>query len=223
MTVSQKFLKRPSVVTLISYVIAAYLWVCYNTSRKQVMMDDETLPYMNGQKNAIFAVWHGRMMMMPPLAPKHPRMHVLISLHRDGALIAKVNSHFGIGTINGSTSRGGSVAVIQMLKTLENGENVCITPDGPRGPNQTVTAGGIISVAQASGKPIIPVTFSASRCVRLKSWDKFMLVRPFGKLVFCLGAPTLIHGDPNLTPEAWASEIEREMNRLVDIADEAAK
>ena len=226
MSLSKKLLKHPRTITLISYVLAGYIWLVYATSRKDMLVAHDAEPYVNGLENGIFAFWHGRMMMLPAL-PQPRKMHVLISFHRDGKLISQVIGHFGQTTISGSTSRGGEGAVRNILNTLEEGDNVGITPDGPRGPTQQVVAAGAVSAAKLSQKPIIPITFSASRCIRLNSWDKFMLARPFGRLVFCVGDPIFVNipeasDGSGPTQEDWCKEVERAMNRLVDIADEAA-
>jgi lysophospholipid acyltransferase (LPLAT)-like uncharacterized protein len=222
MSISKRFLKHPRTIILFSYILASYIHLVYATSRKNILIDDEALPYVNGAENGIFAFWHGRMMMLPLAYPKQRPMHVLISQHRDGVLISKVIEHFHLSTISGSSSKGGGEAVRNMLKALEAGENVSITPDGPRGPTQQVVSGGVVSVAKLSQKPIIPVAFSASRCIRLNSWDKFMLVRPFSKITFCVAAPIFIPEHADDTPQGPAcQEVEHILNRLVEIADGA--
>ena len=222
MSLSKKLFKHPRTITLASYVLAAYIWLVYATSRKQLLVAEGAKPFMEGRGNALFAFWHGRMMMLPTVQPKPRKMHVLISFHRDGKLISQVISHFGQTTISGSSSRGGEGAVRGILNALEEGDNISITPDGPRGPHQQVVAAGVVSIAKMSQKPIIPVTFSASRCIRLNSWDKFMLAKPFGRLVFCAGDPIYVDGDEDgFVQENWCKVVERAMNRLVEIADEA--
>ena len=74
-------------------------------------------PFMRGDDNAIFAFWHGRMMMCPTVEPPKRKMHVLISSHRDGLLISQVIGHFGEATISGSSSKGGKEAVISCARS----------------------------------------------------------------------------------------------------------
>lgn len=222
MSITKRLLKHPRVISLLSYILASYMYLTYASSRKEMLIDDESLPYLQGEHNGIFAFWHGRMMMMPSIHPRQRPFHVLISHHRDGMLISKVVEHFRVGTVSGSSSRGGGSAMRTMLQLLEEGGSIGITPDGPRGPNQTVASAGVVSLAKLAQKPIIPVTFSASRCVRLRSWDRFMLVRPFGKLVFCVGAPIMVPSDTSEAQEqGWCGEVEHMLNKLVEIADGA--
>ncbi len=218
----KKFLKHPRTQSAISWLLAQYIRFVYYTSIKTRDIHPDALPYLHGEQNAIFAFWHGRMMMCPTLEPKGRKMHVLISFHRDGLLISKVISHFGEATISGSSSKGGTQAVKDMLRALKAGDNVSITPDGPRGPFQTAEKGSV-TIAKISGKPIIPATFAASRHRRFKSWDRFMLALPFGRIVFCVGAPISVSKDTDETAhEQVRLMIENAMNALVEKADSLA-
>jgi lysophospholipid acyltransferase (LPLAT)-like uncharacterized protein len=138
----------------------------------------------------IFAIWHNRLLMLPPPFDRWfpTRQSIgLISASRDGDLVSLLIERSGYGTIRGSTSRKGVVALRQLVDALAAGSNVLFTPDGPRGPVYQVSP-GVIYVAQKSGAPIVPLHIEYSRCWRLKSWDRFCVPRPFSKLRFILGA-----------------------------------
>ena len=219
MSAKKKILKSPAVQYALSLLLAGYIWLVYFTNRKIRVVHPDAEIYMRGEKNAIFAFWHGRMMMLPAYCPPKRRMHVLISMHRDGKLISQAIGHFGQKTVSGSTSKGGKEAVSEILTLLENGANISITPDGPRGPVQ-VAARGIAAVARFSGKVVLPVVFSATRAKRMRSWDKFMLALPFGKIFFYVGKPIAV-------PESCDEEearltIEVSMNALLAEADKRA-
>ena len=98
--------------------------------------------------------------MLPNVWSNAVKMNVLISRHRDGVLISRTLEHLGIGTISGSTSKGGAGALAAMVRVLRRGEFVSITPDGPRGPRMWV-APGAIAAAKLSGAYLLPVSFSA--------------------------------------------------------------
>lgn len=115
-------------------------------------------------------------------------MHVLISHHRDGELIAKVIKHFDIEAVRGSSSRGAREALRNMIKLINAGDNISITPDGPRGP-ALVAQEGAATLARLANRPLLPVTFSATRCWRLSSWDRFMIPKPFSTIVVKVGEP----------------------------------
>ncbi len=143
----------------------------------------------------IGAFWHGRMMMMPMAWQRMAPMHMLISAHRDGQIIAGAMTYFGIQSIAGSTRRGGSAALRAMLKRLKEGHCVAITPDGPRGPAMSVSI-GIVNLARLAQVPIQPGTYATSRRRLLSTWDRYHLALPFGRGVFLWGEPIEI--DPDL-------------------------
>ncbi|MDX1974669.1 MAG: lysophospholipid acyltransferase family protein [Rickettsiales bacterium] len=221
MSLLKKTLKHPTTQALLSQVLAWYIRLVFLTSRKRSHIDPLAAPYMRGEHNSIFAFWHGRMMMLPLFCPPNRPMHVIISLHRDGLLISRVNHHLRLRTIHGSTSRGGRQAMRDTLIALKEGHNVSITPDGPRGPAYQASK-GVVVVARLAKKPIIPVTFSSSRHKRFRSWDQFMLALPFGKIEFYVGAPIMVPPDStDASQEETRMQIENAMNRLVETADGA--
>lgn len=213
MSISKHFLKHPRTQLILSYLLAGYIRLVMVTNRKEFHIHPDARIFINGEKNAIFAFWHGRMMLLPAINPPR-KMHVLISEHRDGKLISQVIHHFGQDTVVGSSSKGGTEAVRNIVRLLKKGDNISITPDGPRGPNQVAEA-GIVTIAKLSQKPIIPVTFSATKHKRLRSWDRFMVAKPFGRIVFCIGAPIMIEQADEVARVA----IETSMNNLVEQAD----
>lgn len=134
----------------------------------------------------IVAFWHGELLMQPFLYKKIRGQHkisVMISEHFDGEIIARIISFFGFSSIRGSSSKGGARALIEAIKTSKEGEDIAITPDGPRGPRHSVE-GGIVALAQKTGAKIVVFNYQASRSWRLKSWDKFVVPKPFSKISF---------------------------------------
>lgn len=167
---------------------------------------------------AIFAFWHGRLLMMP-LVHKGKKLSFLVSPHRDGQVVGKALERFGLHPILGSTTRTGFSGFKKMLRAQQNGSDIAITPDGPRGPRYRVQI-GVIELAKLTGRPLVPVTFSASRKKILKAWDHFLLPYPFSKGVFIWGEP--IHVDPDGDwphLEEKRLILERCLNELTDKAD----
>jgi lysophospholipid acyltransferase (LPLAT)-like uncharacterized protein len=115
-------------------------------------------------------------------------MHMLISAHPDGQIIADAVTYFGVHSVAGSTSRGGSAALRTMLKRLRAGDCVGITPDGPRGPAMTAST-GIVNLARLARVPILPITYATSRRKILPTWDRFHLPLPFGRGIYLWGEP----------------------------------
>lgn len=205
----KRILKHQFTQIILSYLLAFYIRLVMLTNCKEYIIHPDAEEFMRGKKNAIFAFWHGRMMLLPAINPPR-KMFVLISEHRDGRLISKVIARFGQATIAGSSSKGGTQAVRDIVKLLRNGDNISITPDGPRGPNQ-IASMGIVTIAKLSGKPIIPVSFSASEYKQLRSWDRFMVAKPFGNIQFYIGAPIAI----NSADENARIMVEEAMNNLL--------
>lgn len=199
--------------------IALYIRFVFATNRWTVE-GDETLRGLRADgRSFIGAFWHGRMLMIPMLWQQRAPVHMLISRHRDGRIIAGAVGYFGIGSIAGSTRRGGPAAMREMLRRLETGECVGITPDGPRGPAM-VASSGIVNLARLAGVPIVPVTFATRWRRILVSWDRFHLALPFGRGVFLVGRPIEIARD--LDPTALEDArllIEARLNELTAEAD----
>ena len=167
----------------------------------------------------IAAFWHGRLLMAPTGWQKRGPLSVIISKHNDGELIARTVKHFGVNSIRGSTSRGGATALREMLKTLKNGGNVAITPDGPRGPRMNVQA-GIILLARLSGAPIVPVTYAVSRRKVVNSWDRFIIALPFCKGIYLWGEPIYVSRTANEAEmEAARLLLEDRLNKLTVSGD----
>lgn len=153
------------------------VWVLARTWRVRYTNGDQLTAARHSGQPVIYAVWHGE--LLPALwTHRNREISVLISEHRDGEIIARVAQFLGFRTVRGSTTRGAARALIGMVRELTNGYSVAITPDGPRGPDRSFAPGALL-VAQRSGCPVLPVGIHASRAWRLKSWDRFLLPKPF--------------------------------------------
>ena len=190
----RRILRNTRLRRLLCWAIHLYIRLVYRTNRWTVDGGEVPRRLRADGSGFILAFWHGRLMMIPMAWQRLAPMHMLISAHRDGRIIADAVSYFGVHSIAGSTRRGGSGALRAMLKRLDAGECVGITPDGPRGP-ATVASGGIVNVARLAGVPIVPVVFATSRTRILPSWDRFRLALPFGRGVFLWGEPIEVARD----------------------------
>ena len=168
----------------------------------------------------IFAIWHNRLLMLPRVFdPSFPsrQSYGLISASRDGDLIATFIERSGYGTIRGSSSRKGVLALRQLMDTLAADGNVLFTPDGPRGPIYEATP-GVIFLAQKSGAPIVPIHMEYSSCWRMKSWDRFIVPRPFATLRAIFGAPISIAALSNA--EQFEAERLRLQNAMMSLVEQ---
>jgi lysophospholipid acyltransferase (LPLAT)-like uncharacterized protein len=168
----------------------------------------------------IFAIWHNRLLMLPrvfdPCFPTR-QSYGLISASGDGDLIAIFIERSGYGTIRGSSSRKGVIALRQLVETLAAGGNVLVTPDGPRGPVYQASQ-GIVFLAQKSGAPVIPIHMEYSSSWRLKSWDRFVVPRPFATLRAIFGAP--IQVPPIADADQFEAQRLRLQNAMMSLVEE---
>ncbi len=131
----------------------------------------------------LYAFWHESILFAIQFKT---RVHVLISQHGDGELIARVCLHLGVGAVRGSTTRGGGQALLQMVGCGDR-THLAVTPDGPRGPRRKVQM-GLILLASRTGLPVVVVGVGWSRAWRAKSWDRFAVPLPYST-AYCVVAP----------------------------------
>ena len=139
----------------------------------------------------IYVFWHNRILLVPIIYKRFRsgrKGHCLTSPSKDGAIIAGVMQRFGIGSVRGSSSRGGSSAMREMALILEKGEDIGITPDGPRGPKYHLHPGAV-KLAQLTGVPLGPIHIEYSRYWELKSWDAFRIPKPFSRVSVFFDSP----------------------------------
>ena len=117
----------------------------------------------------IYAFFH-EVMLFPAYYWNWPEMHILISDHRDGEMITQVVKRLGFGVVRGSTTRGGSRALREMSLRIDQG-NLCVTPDGPRGPRRHVHQ-GIAYLASRTGLPVVGAGMAFQNPWRARSWDR---------------------------------------------------
>ncbi|MEX1317613.1 MAG: lysophospholipid acyltransferase family protein, partial [Synechococcaceae cyanobacterium] len=137
----------------------------------------------------IYALWHCHVFFLPLLRLHTGRpLAVLLSSHRDARIVGVAARMRGLELVEGSSTRGGAGAYRQLLRRLRQGQSVCITPDGPRGPAREAKP-GVVQLARQSGCAVVPVGLALCRGRRLRSWDRSVLPLPFGRAVMALGAP----------------------------------
>ena len=196
---------RTAILTFLGLMIVRLLMATVRKEYVNFHYSDEALADSK-TGNVIYAIWHGRI-LLATCTHRKAGLHILVSLHRDGRLIASIAEKLGYKTIAGSTTRGGAEALRRMLELLGEGKTLVITPDGPRGPRFSVGE-GCIFLAQKSGVPIIPAAFSPSRFWQARSWDGMLLPKPFSKIRIALAPPIWIG------PEMTGSEMEKARNAL---------
>lgn len=166
----------------------------------------------------IFALWHGRLL---PLTYFHRRRAItaMISRSGDGEYIARVVEGWGYRTVRGSTSRGGGGALRALVRAAREGSSLAITPDGPRGPRQRLQP-GVITAAQLTGLPIVPLAGGCDRAWWPGSWDRFCVPRPFSTVQVLYGEPVWVPRAANDAELAeYARILEARLNAMTEEVD----
>ena len=160
----------------------------------------------------VYCIWHNRLPLCLIMYRRYlrrtkqsMRMAAIVSASKDGGVVARILEHFGVQPVRGSSSRRGPQALLELTTWAERGYDLAITPDGPRGPCYVVQP-GVVALAQITGRSILPVSYHLSWKIRIRSWDRFQIPLPFGRI-------TMRFGDPIPVPHE-ASESEREALRL---------
>lgn len=190
------FLKNSVLIHKLSVAILfIYLKLVYMTSRWEFVFPEELdSKKINKLDGALFALWHNRLAFGMHIFKKYDHVYALASTHTDGRLITDVIRAMRFGVIEGSTNRHAADAVRSIIKGLSSGHKIVITPDGPRGPVYKINS-SITKIAYKYEKTLIPFSCSASKYKELKSWDKMVIPKLFGKIIVVFGAPIKLSGD----------------------------
>lgn len=209
---SSSFVRR-----VVGLFIAQYVRLVWLTGKWEYLGKEYPEPYWSQNMPVIACFWHGRLLMMFKAWFGLHKLHMLISSHPDGEIIARTTQNFGFGWIAGSSTRGGRKALLTTVKTLKDGESAGITPDGPRGPRYQASL-GVIQMARLGGAAIMPMSYSSTRGIFLKSWDRFFLPFPFGKGVIIYG-PLIEVLNSSKSDEELRQELENSLKDLTRKAD----
>lgn len=172
---------------------AVFIRVLALTWRVRFVNDNVVQSLKQRRQPFTYVLWHGQ--LLPLLWTHRDRdVAVMISEHRDGEIIARIATSLGFRLVRGSTSRGAARALLMGSRELNAGFDLAITVDGPRGPAKSVAPGALI-IAQRTGAPMVPTAASASRAWRLRSWDRFMIPKPFARINVAYGEPILMNAN----------------------------
>ena len=216
---AKRLLRSEPARLFLCWLIHLYIRLVYATVRWTVEGADIPLRLRREGKPFILAFWHGRLLMIPMAWQRLAPMHMLISGHRDGRIIADAVRYFGVDSIAGSSNAGGSAALRAMVRHIRNKECVGITPDGPNGPAMRATS-GIVAASRLSGAPILPVTYATRPRRILATWDRFHFPFPFGRGIYLWGEPIEVPQDLDDSGlELWRRRVEERMIEQTAEAD----
>jgi lysophospholipid acyltransferase (LPLAT)-like uncharacterized protein len=204
------------------FAVAQYLRFVWKTNRVTVEPEGiyeriaVDLPF-------ILAMWHGQHFLAPFARRAEHRAKVLISRHRDGEINALAVERLGLGTVRGSGSHGavqarkrGAAAFRQMLTALDEGYILALTADVPK--VARVAGLGIVMLARASERPILPLAVATSRRIELDNWDRSAVNLPFGRAAVVAGDLIRVPAVKGDALESYRQDVEDALNRVTDRA-----
>lgn len=210
-------LRHPLVQSAAALLLAGYLRLALSTMRWRWIGRERAEAVWDGGGGVLVCFWHGRIALSPACWPldraQEPR--ALVSLSPDGEFIARAVERLGFPAIRGSSgkrsdpakAKGGSAAFRDVVRWIRGGGGVAVTPDGPRGPAETM-AEGVPLLARVSGAPTLLVGLACRPAIRLGSWDSAMLPIPFGRGAIAFEGPLPPpEGDLPEVGRAWAERL----------------
>ncbi|WP_429884931.1 lysophospholipid acyltransferase family protein [Geoalkalibacter halelectricus] len=195
-------------VAVLPWIASFVIRVLYRMMRIEFLGEERVRALWKDGGRVIVAFWHEHLLLMVK-SYRGPGGKILISASKDGEIIARTMELFGLGTVRGSSSRGGAAALRSLVQLSKEPCDLAITPDGPRGPRRHIKD-GLVHLARLSGRPVIPVAFVCSRGRRFASWDRFLLPYPFSRGVFSFGAPMLYERGED--PETFRARLQQAMD-----------
>lgn len=157
------------------------------------------------KKPFLLSLWHGQLLPLVWVR-RGAGMSVMISEHSDGEIIARICERWGYRPVRGSTTRGAGRALLGMIRDLEAGREFAITPDGPRGPAGVAQAGALLA-SQRAQVPIVPMRADCDSAWHLRGWDRFMIPKPFARVVVTYGEPWIATGTDEAAQRALETRL----------------
>ena len=196
-------------IPLAHNLIRAYLGMI----RQTIIGEEHIMRALEDDQKVVIAILHQRMFGVIDYAKRFGRFSLaaIISQSRDGDMIAEVVTRLHFHPIRGSSSKGGKEALEAIVEYLADHPAAVHAVDGPRGPKGIVKT-GIIRIAQRSGALIYPVFISTNRAWILKSWDHFLIPKPFSRVMIRWGEPIYV---PEFLPEAEFESLRRRIEENI--------
>ena len=189
------------------------------TYRVRIFDPQNESDILNKEGSLIYASWHQRFFPGITFFAKRKPIAIIISRSRDGDFISHIVDILGWYPVRGSSSRGGSEALREVKELALSGHKIGHIVDGPRGPFGVIKP-GLLRIAQVAGRPIVPTITSAQKKWVFNSWDKFIVPKPFSRVIIRFGEA--IYVPPNLNEDEFEKKrllVEQRMKGLYDDTD----
>jgi lysophospholipid acyltransferase (LPLAT)-like uncharacterized protein len=203
------------VLAVVPRIVWALLWILGLTWRFEVIAEEGVTPVLFGQKPGpeIYCFWH-QCVLPCTIYFRRSGAVILISRSFDGELITRILKMFGFGAVRGSSSRGAREGLLGLKHVIETGRAAIFTADGPLGPIYQ-TKMGPIKLAQITGTPIGAFHLRPERAWVLKSWDRFLIPKPFTRIIVSWARWTRV---PTDLPQDQFEPKRQELNDAIEHA-----
>ena len=164
-------------------------------------------------KTPIYTFWHDRVFLATYFWQRR-RIVVMTSRSFDGEYVARFIQRFGYGAARGSSSRGATGAIVEMVRLMRAGSPTAFTIDGPRGPRHVAKMGAVL-LAKKTGNPVLPFTINAENSWRVNSWDRPQIAKPFSRAQVHIARPIFVPSNASDAElEAKRNELQRSLDDL---------
>ncbi len=181
---------KARVIAWVLFTIMSLLGLTYRIERFEGLERWKRL--LTESRPVILASWHNRLfyfsvLIMKDLLKKGFKLAIMSSLSKDGEIGAIMGRRGGVRVVRGSSTKGGTAGFRSFFRVMKKeGYSVIILPDGSKGPRYE-SKKGVVFLAQLSGNPVVPMSYSADRYWEIPSWDRLIIPKPFAKISIVIG------------------------------------
>lgn len=207
---------------IVKLLMSIFWWTC----RVEKIIGDEHAQQLIEKGSPIIpCYWHQMHIFgswyMRKLQKRGLKIGFLVSPSVDGEVPAKIVESWGAVAIRGSSNRTGARALKDMYSTIvKDRVSPVTTPDGPTGPVHEFKQGAIM-LAQLTQSPMLPIAYAANKFWELKTWDNFIIPKPFSRIIIAVGEPHHINKKLNAEEmEKARVAMEKDMNTLIEVAQQ---
>lgn len=191
----KNFFKKSFLFYLGVFLIFLYLKIVYLTTRwKFIWPEGYSKEDLKKEEGILFAIWHCNLAYAIKIFGEYRPVKALASPHSDGRIIGEIVRLWGHGVIEGSSFKNPSKALREIISSLNKGENIVVTPDGPKGPAREINS-TIVKIAHKYNKKLVAVACFDVNGFILNSWDRMVIPKPFGRVSVKISRPLELTGD----------------------------
>ncbi len=209
-------LRHPWLIRLVGFVVAWIIKIWIGSLRVRVdCRASGKVPHDPRRQRSIYGFWHENLLAATVFKGA---VDVLISHHADGELVFQIIRHLNLGAVRGSSTRGGSAALLNILRTGKR-RHILVTPDGPRGPRRRIQP-GLVFLASRTGLPIVVAAAGYDKAWRARSWDRLAVPLPFSLATWVVSEPMYVPpGVRGAELEAYRLRVEQRLELLTEDAE----